>query len=93
MFGTKKQHALWKALGSQRAWLYLGYTSEMHIFEGDESIMEIAILDDDKTCVPSIPIERIPKDVKAKFNKCGYIFKEYDDLTREEKEELGYEEI
>jgi len=101
LFGTEKQHKLWNHLGHGRAWLYLGMTIEVHIYdcldkdralETDELLMEIPILSDDKTAV--LPLDyteaTLPRDVKEAFEKFGYHFKRFEDLTSEQKMELGF---
>lgn len=97
MFGTEKQHKLWKRLGPDRAHLYLGFTINFHIYDWDPSpsapsIMEIAILEDDKTVVPNRTDIPVPEDVKKAFEEFGYQFKTFDQLTTEDKAQLGYEE-
>jgi len=98
MFGTAKQHELWKELGLDRAWLYLGMTIEIHIFAGKERICEIAILSDDKTAVvisSKFDFFDSPEfeDVRQAFKRFGYTLKSFQNLTKIQKEELGFPEM
>lgn len=88
LFGSEKIHEVWRELGPERAWLYLGITVELHIFDGENKIGELYVLSDDKTVVPNIPMEEIPEDVKQALKKHGYVLKKYDDLTPEQRAEL-----
>lgn len=93
MFGTKRQHELWKALqqemGHNQAWLYCGLTIEMHLFAGDERIAEIAILDDDETCVPNVSLKDIPPEAKHIFWGKKYRFTSFERLPKKMQEQLA----